>query len=129
RLALLRLGRSVRHAGTRKEHADYHGQFVRLTTRAPGREIRHYARSLSAWIFRQGDGWPNRWSECGMERKRGLDYLGHAHALPQRNGRGNHQQGGPFPDPARSARGLVPSAMIRRWVIGCCIGFSAVLLS
>ena len=87
RLPLLRLGRSVRHAGPGQEHAHHHRQFVRFAARPGERQVHHPARALSAGLLRQRNGWPLRRPQGGLERQRSVDHLGHTHAVPQRNGK------------------------------------------
>jgi hypothetical protein len=43
---------------------------------------------------------------AGWKGKRGLDLLGDAHAVPLRNGEGDHAQGRAFPNQAQSPGGL-----------------------
>ena len=44
--------------------------------------------------------------EGRLERQGGLDHMGHPDAIPQRDGKGNHVEGGALPGTAESARGL-----------------------
>ena len=85
RLALLRLGGSVRYAGAGKEHADRDGQQFRFTAGTGRRQVRGLARAVPPRLFRERDGRSNRRSKGRLERKGRLDDLGHSHALPFRN--------------------------------------------
>src|SRR5436305_1921847 len=56
RLALLHVGRSVRHAWLGEEHAYYYRQLVRFSGRTGQREVGDSARAVSDGILRQRDG-------------------------------------------------------------------------
>ena len=90
RLALLRLGGSVRHAGTGQEHAHRHRQRIRFAARAGERQVRGAARALSARLLRERHGRPHRRSERRLEGQGRLDHLGHSHAVPQRDRKRDH---------------------------------------
>ena len=57
---LLHVGRSVRHARTRAQRADQHRERDRSTARVEGRQVRHDARAVSAWVLHEVDGRPYR---------------------------------------------------------------------
>src|SRR5579862_1277885 len=106
RFALLRLGRSVRYPWARQKYSYRHRQRFGFADGAGGWKIRGPARALSARILREGDGRPRRRFQVRLERQRRLDNLGYPHGIPQRDGKRNEQQGGSFPDAARSVSEL-----------------------
>ena len=68
---LLHVGRSVRRARTRREHADRHRQRIRRAARAEGRQVGRAARAVSARLLHEMDGRPHRRSRTADGRAAG----------------------------------------------------------
>ena len=90
---LLHLGRPVRHARARPEHADQHRQCVRRAAGTEGRKVGRASRALSNRLLHEVDGRQDRRSKRGLEGERPMDHDQHADALPHGNRQRHDEQG------------------------------------
>ena len=65
------------------------GNRFRFADRAGKRKVRDPSRTLPAGIFCERDGRALRRRECRLEGQRSLDHVGHAHAISQRDRKGD----------------------------------------
>ena len=100
---LLHVGRSVRHVGPRREHADQHRQRLRSAARAEGRQLGGDARAVSDRVLHEVDGRPHRRSGEGLEGQGAVGHHQHARAVPHGNRQGDDEQGDAVPAAAGSA--------------------------
>ena len=90
---LLHLGRPVRHARARPEHADQHRQCVRRAAGTEGRKVGRASRAVSDRLLHEVDGRQDRRSQRRVEGERPVDHHQHADALPHGNRQGHDEQG------------------------------------
>ena len=100
---LLHVGRSVRHVGPGREHADQHRQRLRSAARVEGRQLGGDARALSDRVLHEMDGRTHRRPREGLEGQGAVGHHQHAHAVPHGNRQRDDEQGDAVPDEAGSA--------------------------
>ena len=100
------MGRPVRRARPREEHADQHRQRERGTARPQGRSVRHHARPVPTRLLHEVDGRPHRRPERRLEGPRHLDDRQHSRALAHGDRQGHDEQGGAVSGEAEPAGGL-----------------------
>ena len=120
RLPLLRLGRPVRHAGARREHADRRRHDLGRVAGARPRlgRVDHHACAVSPWLLHTWHGWARRQPEHRLEGPRRLGRLRHTEQLAPRGRQGNQEQDGAVSDEAASAGELARQRTRRLWTLG-----------
>ena len=100
---LLHVGRPVRHARPRRQHADQHRQPLGRAAGAEGRQVGRAARAVPERVLHEMDGRPHRRPEHRLEGPRSVGNRLHTRTVPYGDRQGHDEQGAAVPDAARSA--------------------------